>query len=255
MRCAFLATVLIFAVTQEAFAYRTTADVEGFDGEVAGWASANVTVGAPGASAEWVLALRGALSVWSTDCWSGPLFQTTRGGRMMDDFDPRKAVTVVGSTVDTTVLMDTAYEDGGWSQYYLFFSLSISRTVEIVIADPDNAASSSTPASVDLPAFMLEEVTAEIGPSAGVTEQPAMNAPVAYPPMPYIETRQAGMADFAVCEDTDGSVSRSRWERACTCPGVGASCAEKQRDEPGIRFDRIEDVQVVLNYRYWTPLD
>lgn len=26
-------------------------------------------------------------------------------------------------------------------------------------------------------------------------------------------------------------------------------------DEPGIRFDRIEDVQIVLNYRFWTRLD
>ena len=26
-------------------------------------------------------------------------------------------------------------------------------------------------------------------------------------------------------------------------------------DEAGIRFDRVEDVQIVMGYRYWTRLD
>lgn len=153
-----------------------------------------------------------------------------RGRLNTSGFLPVNAVTVFDSNgveLSTIERMPTAYDDGGWGLYYLFFSLGGTDTVEVAIQDGSNIASASMPATVDIGALMLEDITAEVGTSVASFSTDGHTRL----PMPYIQTRTPGMAQFAVCEDTDGSVFRSRWVRDCTrlCPGGGASCAEGRR--------------------------
>lgn len=71
MRFVLLVVALVFVGVPEVHAYRTTADVEGFDGQAATWADpASVSIGA----ADPVLhaAVAAAAQVWMVDCWSGP---------------------------------------------------------------------------------------------------------------------------------------------------------------------------------------
>lgn len=78
MRFVLLVVALVFVgVPEAALAYRTTADVEGFDGQAATWADpASVSMGAT----DPVLhaAVAAAAQVWMVDCWSGVAAQASR---------------------------------------------------------------------------------------------------------------------------------------------------------------------------------
>lgn len=150
-------------------------------------------------------------------------------GRMVD-VDPRLAFTIHDATGNelSHVRMATAYPVDGWDQYYLFFSLSADAEVDIVLTpnDPSGTAA-ATPLYMEVAAPMLENVTGELGFStAGLSSTEHL-----YPPFPYIETREPGVAALAVCEDTDGSVFQTHWQRGCTtlCAGGGEGCTEGRR--------------------------
>ncbi len=150
-------------------------------------------------------------------------------GRMVD-VDPRLAFTVhdAEGEVLSHVRMATAYPVDGWNQYYLFFSLSTDAEVDIVLTPNDPSGSATaTPLVMEVAAPMLENVTGELGFStSGLSASEHL-----YPPFPYIETREPGIAALAVCEDTDGSVFQTHWQRGCTtlCAGGGEGCTEGRR--------------------------
>lgn len=149
------------------------------------------------------------------------------------DVDPRTAVSVqdeLGNPI-SMARMTTGYSDqGGWPVYYLFFSVGTDQEVDIVIGPGASNPTAASPMELRIAALMLENVTAELGTTTAAVVPTSTEHELH--PFAYVETRQAAIASLPICEDTDGSVFRSRWRRGCTtlCAGGGEGCEDGRRE-------------------------
>ncbi len=148
----------------------------------------------------------------------------------MGTLDPADAVAVTDAagTALAVVQMNDAYETAAWDLHYLFFAIDEAQTVQIRIHPNDpGVTATTTPIVVDLGAFMLENVTRELGFDTGDVD-PATHS---FLPYPYIDTRYPAEAVLPVCPDVDGEVFRTLWERDCVdvCPTGGEGCAFGRR--------------------------
>ncbi|MFH0899715.1 MAG: hypothetical protein V2A73_03710, partial [Pseudomonadota bacterium] len=144
-----------------------------------------------------------------------------------DGLEPGKAVSIRGmdggSAVEQTApcLIGTTIDcdepqtdplvapDDKWHRYYLLFYVADDgTTLQVAIVAPEAQGKGE---SVDLGGLMLENI------SSILLGKPDFDASLAasYMPNPYVGTTTAGVAKSEVCEDTTGTVFRTKWKRGC----------------------------------------
>ncbi len=202
---------------------------EGALGAPNGW---RIRFGGPGRIAPPATSYAAGVHIAQRVTVQGGTYRLSWRGRTVatDGIDPSTAFTVHDAEgVELPhVRMATALPADGWDVYYLFFTVGSEQEVDVVIQPNDLTGAFATSAMyLEVAAPMLENATRELGLSTGAVD-PMDHT---YPPFPYIETREAGVASLPVCEDQTGEVFRTHWERGCTtlCAGGGEGCTDGRR--------------------------
>ncbi len=166
---------------------------------------------------------------------------------------------VSGDIVDTEIVEQDVNRspvhtvDGiqGWPQHFFVFEVEEfsgldtgalgARDVRIEIRS-DSDSTALTEYTLNVAAFMLENVTGETTVDAAALYDPGST------PQTYAATGEAGIAMLPVCEDTDGTSFRQGWTYGCEklCPGGFATCADGESHcyferELSMSLDSIED--------------
>jgi hypothetical protein len=129
------------------------------------------------------------------------------------------AVSLNDGSVEPPHVVGSVAASAGWTRYYAIYNVAQEAPFSVLVRP---GAPTGAEQRVEVAALMLEDI------SDRLPSHPSISAvdPTTLRPVQFVATTLAGVTQAAACEDTDGTVFRTRWTRGCArlCPAGYGTC-------------------------------